>query len=171
MGHAAQKPVFTAAKYLVWEAEQAGRHEFVDGEVFAMAGAEDRHVTVALNLAFALRQHLAGGPCRTYMSDMKLNVAAAIGFGGVGISGPGPLGMLIPGFAPIGCQKTARQGSPGREADASLLAIRVHVAFFFAPTQVGQILHGNKLCPAVTTQVTLVYEIPYESITYDGPRF
>ena len=77
MGHAAQKPVFTSAEYLVWEAAQTERHEFVDGEVFAMAGAEDRHVTVALNLAFALRQHLAGSPCRTYMSDMKLNVAAA----------------------------------------------------------------------------------------------
>ena len=77
MGHAAQKPVFTAAEYLAWEAGQTERHEFVDGDVFAMAGAEDRHVTVALNLAFALRQHLTGGPCRTYMSDMKLNVAAA----------------------------------------------------------------------------------------------
>ena len=77
MGHAAQKLVFTAAEYLAWEAGQTERHEFVDGEVFAMAGAEDRHVTVALNLAFALRQHLAGSPCRTYISDMKLNVAAA----------------------------------------------------------------------------------------------
>ena len=77
MGHAAQTPVFNAAEYLAWEAGQAERHEFVDGEVFAMAGAEDRHVTVAMNLAFALRQHLAGSPCRTYMSDMKLNVAAA----------------------------------------------------------------------------------------------
>ena len=77
MGHAAQKPVFTAAEYLVWEAGQTERHEFVDGEVFAMAGAEDRHVTVAMNMAFALRQHLTGSPCRTYMSDMKLHVAAA----------------------------------------------------------------------------------------------
>ena len=77
MGHAAQKQVFTAAQYLAWESGQTGRHEFVDGEVFAMAGAEDRHVTVAMNLAFALRQHLAGSPCRTYMSDMKLNVASA----------------------------------------------------------------------------------------------
>ena len=77
MGHAAQTPVFNAAEYLAWEAGQAERHEFVDGEVFAMAGAEDRHVTVAMNLAFALRQHLAGSPCRTYMSDMTLNVAAA----------------------------------------------------------------------------------------------
>lgn len=42
-----------------------------------MAGAEDRHVTVSMNIAFALRQHLSGSPCRTYMSDMRLQVAAA----------------------------------------------------------------------------------------------
>lgn len=67
----------TAAEFLAWEAGQATRHEFVGGEVFAMAGAEDRHVTVAGNVYMALRQHLAGTPCRTYMSDMKLRVAAA----------------------------------------------------------------------------------------------
>ena len=42
-----------------------------------MAGAEDRHVTVSMNIAFALRQHLSGSPCRTFMSDMRLHVAAA----------------------------------------------------------------------------------------------
>lgn len=76
MGHAAHIPVFTPAAYLAWEHAQTERHEFVDGEVFAMAGAEDRHVTVALNLAMALRQHLSGSPCRTYMSDMRVHVAA-----------------------------------------------------------------------------------------------
>ena len=77
MGQAAQKTIFTAADYLVWESAQLDRHEFLDGEVFAMAGAEDRHVTVSMNLAFALRQHLSGSPCRTFMSDMRLHVAAA----------------------------------------------------------------------------------------------
>lgn len=76
MAQPVRKPVFSAADYLAWEAAQAERHEFVAGEVFAMAGAEDRHVTVAMNLAFALRGHLDGGPCRTYMSDMRLFVAA-----------------------------------------------------------------------------------------------
>ena len=80
MGHAAQTPIFTTVEYLAWEALQPERHEFVDGEVFAMAGAEDRHVTVAMNLAFALRQHLGGSGCRTYMSDMRLHVAAANSF-------------------------------------------------------------------------------------------
>jgi len=77
MGRAAQTPIFSAADYLAWEAAQSERHEFVDGEVFAMAGAEDRHVTVAGNLYIALRQHLSGSACRTYMSDMRLHVAAA----------------------------------------------------------------------------------------------
>lgn len=36
----------TTSDYLAWEAEQTERHEFVGGETFAMAGAEDRHVTV-----------------------------------------------------------------------------------------------------------------------------
>ena len=77
MGRAAPQPSFTAADYLAWEAEQPERHDFLDGEVFAWVGAEDRHVTVAGNLYIALRQHLSGSPCRTYMSDMRLQVAAA----------------------------------------------------------------------------------------------
>ena len=75
MGQAAYQPVMTGAEYLAWEAEQTQRHEFAGSEVLAMAGAEDRHVTVCGNAYIALRQHLAGTPCRTYMSDMRLNVA------------------------------------------------------------------------------------------------
>ncbi len=70
----------TAEEFLAWDAGQTLRHEFVAGEVFAMAGAGDAHVTVALNLAMALRQHLAGTPCRTFISDMKLRVQAADAF-------------------------------------------------------------------------------------------
>ena len=77
MGRAAEKPVLTAEEFIAWESGQGERHEFVNGEVFAMAGAEDRHVTVAGNFYIALREHLRGTPCRTFMSDMKLQVAAA----------------------------------------------------------------------------------------------
>ncbi|MBK9442052.1 MAG: Uma2 family endonuclease [Comamonadaceae bacterium] len=77
MGLAAHKPVFTAEDYLAWENTQPERHDYLDGEVFAMAGAEDRHVTVAGNLYIALRQHLNASPCRTFMSDMRLHVAVA----------------------------------------------------------------------------------------------
>jgi Uma2 family endonuclease len=77
MGQAAQAAVFTASDYLSWEPAQRDRHEYLDGEVFTMAGAEDRHVTVSGNLYMALRQHLSGSPCRTFMSEMRLQVAAA----------------------------------------------------------------------------------------------
>ncbi len=77
MAQAAHKPTFSGSDYLAWEAEQIERHEFVDGEVFSTAGAEDRHVMVSGNVYMALRQHLSGSPCRTYMADMRLFVAAA----------------------------------------------------------------------------------------------
>lgn len=71
------QPRFTADEYLAWERAQPERHEYIDGEVFAMAGGEDRNATVALNLAIALRQHLDGGPCRVYVSEVRLHVAAS----------------------------------------------------------------------------------------------
>lgn len=77
MGHAQPPPFLTPADYLAWEDAQTERHEYIHGEVFAMAGAEDRHATVALNAAVALRQHLRGSPCKVYMSDVRLHVAAA----------------------------------------------------------------------------------------------
>jgi len=74
---AVPQPKFSAEDYLAWEARQTEKHEFVGGEVFAMAGASDAHVTLSLNLASLLRAHLRGTPCRTYIADMKLHVAAA----------------------------------------------------------------------------------------------
>lgn len=67
----------TAAEFLAWDEHQTLRREFVRGEVFAMAGGEDRNNTVAGSLYAALRQHLSGSPCRVYMADVKLRVEAA----------------------------------------------------------------------------------------------
>lgn len=77
MGLAHATAAMTAAEFLAWDAGMRQRHEYVRGEVFAMAGAEERHVTVALNLAMALRVHLRGTPCRTFITDMKLRVDTA----------------------------------------------------------------------------------------------
>ena len=70
----ARQSRFDAQAYLDWEAEQIQKHEYFDGEVFAMSGASDAHVTIAGNLYMALRQHLRGGPCSVFISDMKLRV-------------------------------------------------------------------------------------------------
>lgn len=63
--------------YLVWEAAQELRHEFVDGEIFAMVGGTRYHETIVLNLASGLRNQLGGTPCRAYAAGMKVRVEAA----------------------------------------------------------------------------------------------
>jgi Putative restriction endonuclease len=64
----------SATEYFAWEEAQTSRHDFYLGKVFAMAGASDAHNTTALNIAAALKAHLRGGPCRVYMSDMRLEL-------------------------------------------------------------------------------------------------
>jgi Uma2 family endonuclease len=70
----------TAQEFLAWDATQTVRHEFFDGEVFAMAGAGERHEFAAGNVYVALRSHLAGTPCRTFIGNMKLLVEVANSF-------------------------------------------------------------------------------------------
>lgn len=80
MGNALIRSPLSAADFLAWEAQQSVRHEFVHGEVFAMAGGEDRNNVVVGNLYIALRQHLHGTACQTYTGDVKLHVDAASSF-------------------------------------------------------------------------------------------
>ena len=80
MANPALKLRFSPEEYLTWEAEQPEKHEYVDGEVFAMAGAAEGHVTVTGNVAMALRQHLQGSPYRTFISAMKVQVVAGNSF-------------------------------------------------------------------------------------------
>ena len=71
---------FTPEQYLAWEANQSERHEYVGGETFAMAGGEDRNMTLAGNVYIALRQHLRGTPCAVYLGDVKLQIDEAGAF-------------------------------------------------------------------------------------------
>ena len=61
-------------EYLLGELTSEIRHEYVDGEVYAMAGAGEAHNLIALNVASKLRDFARGGPCRVFISDMKLHV-------------------------------------------------------------------------------------------------
>lgn len=70
----------TPDDYLAWETIQTEKHEYLNGEVFAMVGARREHVTSAGNVFALLKEHLRGGPCRAYISDMKLEVETANAF-------------------------------------------------------------------------------------------
>ena len=65
------------ADYLAGEELPGPRHEYVAGQIFAMAGATKTHGTIAGNIFFRLRAELRGTPCRAWVADMKVNVAAA----------------------------------------------------------------------------------------------
>ena len=80
MQNLAVQTVFDAEAYLAWEERQVEKHEFIAGEVFAMAGARRDHVVVSLNLASAFKQRLRGGPCQAYVADLKVRVEAADAF-------------------------------------------------------------------------------------------
>lgn len=67
----------TLEDFLAWEDEQAERHLFYRGEVFAMVGVRQAHATVSLNLGAAFKIALRGTPCRAFVADMKLRVDAA----------------------------------------------------------------------------------------------
>ena len=64
-------------EYLAAEQDSPIKHEYIQGQVYAMAGASDAHVTVSLNLATLLRNHLRGTGCRVYMADMKAQIESA----------------------------------------------------------------------------------------------
>ncbi|MFA5590569.1 MAG: Uma2 family endonuclease [Lysobacteraceae bacterium] len=77
MAESAMSLPMSRSEFLAWEHEQLEKHEFWQGEVFAMTGARQAHVMVALNVATLLKSHLRGKPCRAYISDMQLEVEAA----------------------------------------------------------------------------------------------
>ncbi|MGZ4968239.1 MAG: Uma2 family endonuclease [Methylobacter sp.] len=65
----------SAEEYLQGELLSDIKHQLIDGEAYAMAGASENHNLLALNIAGELRNHLRGTPCRTFMADMKVRVA------------------------------------------------------------------------------------------------
>jgi Uma2 family endonuclease len=59
--------------YLAAEESSELRHEYLGGLVYAMAGETRDHNQIVQNIGFSLRQHLRGGRCKSYMSDIRVN--------------------------------------------------------------------------------------------------
>ena len=53
--HTANKLFLSEQDYLKGEETAEFKHEYINGEVGAMVGASDAHVTIAMNLAFLLK--------------------------------------------------------------------------------------------------------------------
>lgn len=60
--------------YLEGELLSSVRHEYIDGEVYAMTGASSSHNRIVSNLGRELGNHLRQTPCEPFTSDMKVQV-------------------------------------------------------------------------------------------------
>lgn len=76
MATLAPKSRMTYREYLAFENDHPERHEFVDGQLFAMTGATPDHNIIEMNLAFELGAALrrGGSPCRLYSSSQRVRV-------------------------------------------------------------------------------------------------
>lgn len=74
---AAMRRFITPQEYLDGELQSDTRHEYVDGQVYAMVGASDRHGLIVNALAYALTPHARQHRCQLFSSDMKLRLQLA----------------------------------------------------------------------------------------------
>lgn len=69
-----KKKHFTVEEYLAFENASEKKHEYFQGEVFAMAGASSRHVKLSSNFLGELFIKLKGKPCQPYGSDARVYI-------------------------------------------------------------------------------------------------
>ncbi|WP_202907575.1 Uma2 family endonuclease [Mariniblastus fucicola] len=62
------------ADYLKGELDAKRRHEFVDGVVYAMVGARNRHNMIATNATISMGGQLRESPCMAFNSDTKIRI-------------------------------------------------------------------------------------------------
>ena len=66
----------TLAEYLSFEASSNVKHEFLEGQIYAMAGGTPEHAALAAAATGLLFAQLRGGPCRAHDSDLRVRVRA-----------------------------------------------------------------------------------------------
>ena len=66
---------YTYAEYLALEEESPIRHEYLDGEIYAMAGGTPDHAALAAAVLAILRPQLPRG-CRAFTSDLRVRIGS-----------------------------------------------------------------------------------------------
>ncbi|QTA80423.1 DUF820 [Desulfonema limicola] len=61
-------------EYLEYEKDSEIKYEYFEGEMFAMAGASEKHNLIVSNLIMSLGNQLKQKPCRVYPSGMRLKI-------------------------------------------------------------------------------------------------
>ena len=74
MGHPVPHHGYSYGQYLLLEETSNVRHEYFDGEIYAMAGGTPTHAALAAAVTGSLHAQLRGGPCRVYSSDLRVRI-------------------------------------------------------------------------------------------------
>lgn len=74
MASLAPHHVFSYAAYLEHERHTGAKHEFLDGQIFAMSGGTPEHARLTFRVAAALDQLVDPAKCRLFSSDLKVRV-------------------------------------------------------------------------------------------------
>jgi Uma2 family endonuclease len=72
-----KQPELTYAEYLDRECISSIKHDFVNNQVFAIAGTDANHNLIVCNLVATIHQRLRGRNLRLFALDMKLTISAA----------------------------------------------------------------------------------------------
>ena len=72
MGLPLLKIRYTVDEYLALERASEERHEYLDGDVYAMAGESPEHGAICVNLAISIGSQVRGTPCQAFVKDMKV---------------------------------------------------------------------------------------------------
>jgi Uma2 family endonuclease len=68
---------YTYSDYVALELRSPTKHEFLDGEIYAMAGGSEEHSALAAEVLRILGNALVDRPCRVHTSDLRIYVEAA----------------------------------------------------------------------------------------------
>jgi Uma2 family endonuclease len=69
---------YTYADYLGFEVSSNVKHEFLDGQIYAMAGGTPEHAALAAAVITLLGPQLRGGECRPYNSDLRVRTPTGL---------------------------------------------------------------------------------------------
>jgi Uma2 family endonuclease len=72
---------YSVADYLALERESAERHEYLDGQIYEMAGESPEHGAICVNLIGILYSQLRGSRCQAFSKDMKVRSGPALRLG------------------------------------------------------------------------------------------
>jgi Uma2 family endonuclease len=67
-------PKLTPEEYFAWEEKQLEKHEYINGQAYAMSGGSVNHGRLAIRLTALFDTHLENSSCITGNSDIKINI-------------------------------------------------------------------------------------------------